>query len=88
MEDVVIRIAREALLLVLIISAPPLFIALITGLIVSLFQAVTQLQEQTMAFVPKIIAVFLILMGLLPWMIAKTVEFSRMIFIEISVWFG
>jgi flagellar biosynthesis protein FliQ len=79
MEDVVLRFARQSLMIVLIVSAPPLLCAFLIGLLINIFQAVTQLQEQTLSYVPKIIAVFLTLMALLPWMIAQIVSLSRSI---------
>ena len=74
--EAVLRIAREGLLLVLIVSSVPVLAAMLTGLIVSLFQAATQLQEQTLTVVPKIIAVFLALMIAGPWMLAQLLRFS------------
>ena len=88
MHDIVVNLTREALFLVLVASAPALFIALLIGVGISLFQAVTQLQEQTLAFVPKIIAVFIVLMLMLPWMISHIVRYGQMIFMNLPVWFG
>jgi flagellar biosynthesis protein FliQ len=61
-ENIIIDIAREALYVVIKTSAPMLIISLVIGLIVSIFQTVTSIQEQTLTFVPKFIAVFLVLM--------------------------
>ena len=58
-EEMVIHLAREAIMVLLIVSAPALLTALVVGLAISIFQATTQIQEQTLTFVPKIIAVFL-----------------------------
>ncbi|HUQ72738.1 MAG TPA: flagellar biosynthetic protein FliQ, partial [Planctomycetaceae bacterium] len=60
-SDAVLHIGREALLLTLILSALPVLAAMLVGLLVSLFQAATQIQEQTLTFVPKIIATFAVL---------------------------
>jgi len=60
-------ISREAILLLIRIAAPIMLVALIVGLIVSLFQALTQIQEQTLTFVPKILAIFLTLIVSLPF---------------------
>ena len=61
-QEAVLDIAREAIYTTIIISAPLLLISLIVGLIVSIFQTVTSIQEQTLTFVPKIIAIFLVMM--------------------------
>ena len=66
-EQQVIDIMREALFLVIKCSAPLLLVSLIVGLIISIFQTITSIQEQTLTFVPKIIAVFLTLMLLAGW---------------------
>ncbi len=67
-EDIIIDIVRQALYAVVIISAPPLLIGLTVGLIVSIFQAVTSIQEATLAFVPKILAVFISILVFGPFM--------------------
>ena len=68
-EGVILDVAREAFMTIIITSAPPLLVSLVIGLIVSIFQTVTSIQEQTLTFVPKIIAVFLTLMLLGGWML-------------------
>jgi len=78
-EEVFIRQIREALMLVVIVSIPPLGVALFVGLIINLLQSVTQIQEQTLSYVPKIIAVFLVLLGCLPWMMLQLVHFFQRI---------
>jgi len=82
--DAVLQIAREALFLCLIISAPPVIVAMVVGLIISLFQAATQLQEQTLTVVPKIIAVFLILAATGLWMVRLLIRFSVVLFDHIA----
>ena len=74
-EDAV-RIVQEALLLVLILSAPGVLTALVVGLLVSVFQAATQIQEQTLAIAPKIVAVYgsLAILGL--WMLREVMRFT------------
>ena len=67
--DLVIQMAQEALKMVLIISAPMLGLGLLVGLAVSVFQATTSIQEQTLAFIPKIFAVFVAIMIFGPWML-------------------
>ena len=74
--ETVIRIGQEALLLTLLVSAPPVLAAMAIGLLVSLFQAATQIQEQTLAIVPKIIAVYLVLVVFGLWILRQTVSFA------------
>ncbi|WP_442600933.1 flagellar biosynthesis protein FliQ [Paenibacillus sp. KN14-4R] len=74
--EFVIRIAGEAVFTVLKASAPMLLIALGVGLIISIFQATTQIQEQTLAFVPKIVAVLLALLLFGPWIMTTLVDFT------------
>ncbi|HWR82421.1 MAG TPA: flagellar biosynthesis protein FliQ [Candidatus Deferrimicrobium sp.] len=76
----VVAIGREALMVTLLISGPMLLFGLIVGLIISIFQAVTQIHEMTLTFVPKILAVALALLIFMPWMIAKAVDFTRHMF--------
>ena len=82
------QVASEALWLILILSLLPLLASLIVGLLVSLFQALTQIQEQTLTFVPKIIATILVIMITFPWMMEKLEEFATQTFdlmLKISV---
>ncbi|MBH5316628.1 flagellar biosynthesis protein FliQ [Paenibacillus sp. GSMTC-2017] len=74
--DFVIGLAGEAIYVVLKASAPMLVLALIVGLIISVFQATTQIQEQTLAFVPKIVAVFLSIIVFGPWILNTVVDFT------------
>ena len=74
--EAILRILREGLLLVVILSAVPMLASMIVGFTVSVLQATTQIQEQTLSFVPKIIAVFISLALLGPWMLAQTVRFA------------
>ncbi|QDG51656.1 flagellar biosynthesis protein FliQ [Persicimonas caeni] len=80
MEDYILQIAREGLLLILVASAPPVLASLVTGLLISIFQATTQIQEQTLTFVPKLIAVFASLVIAGPWIGAQLLRFTRMLF--------
>ncbi|WP_274361469.1 flagellar biosynthesis protein FliQ [Paenibacillus thermotolerans] len=79
-SDTVIRIAGESIYTVLLVSAPMLVLALVVGLIISVFQATTQIQEQTLAFVPKIVVVLLAILFFGPWMLSKLVSFTFNIF--------
>lgn len=67
-EDMVLSIGREAMMTTLLLSSPLLVAALITGLVVSIVQAVTQINEATLTFIPKILAVVAVLLVLAPWM--------------------
>lgn len=80
----VIDIAREALMMILTLAAPILLIALIVGLVVSIFQTVTSIQEQTLAFVPKILGVFIGLMVIGSWMLTKMQEYMINLFSNLS----
>ena len=72
--------AREALTLVLILASPILLIGLGVGLLVSIVQAVTQLQEQTLSFVPKIVGMALVAILVAPWVTIKIIEFAQRMF--------
>lgn len=81
--DQVIEIGHEALKMILWLSLPMLLVALVVGVAISLFQAVTQIQEMTLTFVPKIIAVFLAAILAAPWMTERIVSFTRELFNQI-----
>ena len=81
--DLVIQIGQEALMVVLLVSAPMLGLGLTVGLMVSVFQATTSIQEQTLAFIPKIIAVFVAVLIFGPWMLRIMVEFFSGIFMNL-----
>lgn len=75
-SEFVIRIAGEAVYTVLKASAPMLLLALVAGLIISVFQAATQIQEQTLAFVPKIVLVMLSILVFGPWILQTLVDYT------------
>ena len=79
-QEMVLEIGNRALMLTLEIAAPMLIAGLIVGLAISIFQAVTQIHEMTLTFIPKIIALFLSLMIFLPWMLSKILSFTRELF--------
>jgi flagellar biosynthetic protein FliQ len=83
--ELIIRITREALVLVLLLSAGPMLASMLVGFVVSVLQATTQIQEQTLSYVPKLVAVFVTLMILGPWMLAQVVKFSRLILDSIQM---
>jgi flagellar biosynthetic protein FliQ len=76
---------REGLLLVLLLSGGPMAAGMLTGFIVSILQATTQIQEQTLSYVPKLVAVFVTVAVLGPWMIAQAVKFTVAIFDSIPI---
>lgn len=78
--DMAINICRKAVQTVLLSAAPMLIAALIVGLLISIFQAATQINEQTMTFVPKIVAVFVTLLVFAPWIIRLITTFAIGIF--------
>ncbi|MFC0214351.1 flagellar biosynthesis protein FliQ [Paenibacillus chartarius] len=87
-SEFVIRIAGEAVYTVLKASAPMLLLGLVVGLIVSIFQATTQIQEQTLAFVPKIVAVLLGLLVFGPWILTTLVDFTYNVFDNLYKFIG
>ena len=84
----VIDLGRQALELTLLVSAPLFIAALTTGLVVSIFQAATQINEQTLSFVPKLVATFITLVLAGPWMITLLTDFIRRLFESIPAMIG
>lgn len=82
--EAITRVLREGLLLILILSAGPMLASMLVGFIVSVFQATTQIQEQTLSYVPKLAAVFVTLAIMGPWILAQTVKFTVVIFDSIA----
>ena len=78
--QMVVAIGREALSVTIMVAAPMLAFGLVIGLIISIFQAVTQINEMTLTFVPKILAVALALLVFLPWMINMLTDFAHHMF--------
>jgi len=76
----IIRITKEGLYLVLLLSAGPMLASLVVGLVMSIIQATTQIQEQTLTYVPKLVAVFLTIAILGPWMLTETVRYTQSLF--------
>jgi flagellar biosynthesis protein FliQ len=72
-----LNLGREALLMVLIVSAPIMGIGLVVGLVISLFQSMTQLQEQTLSFVPKIVAMVGVSLVLIPWLAERLLAYTQ-----------
>jgi flagellar biosynthesis protein FliQ len=84
----VIALAEQGIYVTLIVSGPLLVLALVVGLIVSIFQATTQIQEQTLAFIPKIVAVLIGIVFFGPWMLTKIVNYSSQIFSDLTRFVG
>jgi len=84
--EFVIELAKQAIILTLLLSMPMLGLGLIAGLAISVFQAVTQIQEMTLTFVPKIIAVFIGLLFTAPWMMEKLMSFTTNIITNIPMY--
>jgi flagellar biosynthetic protein FliQ len=83
--ETVIDIGCDALLVTLLIAAPPLLAGLAAGLIISVFQAVTQFQEFTLTFIPKILAAFIATIIFLPWMLRVFLGYMTNLFIQIPM---
>ncbi|MDQ0927522.1 flagellar biosynthetic protein FliQ [Bacillus atrophaeus] len=87
-SEFVISMAEKAVYVTLLISGPLLAIALLVGLVVSIFQATTQIQEQTLAFIPKIVAVLLGLIFFGPWMLSTILSFTTELFSNLNRFAG
>lgn len=79
-DDNIIDLVREMLIIVLKIAGPILLAGIAVGLTISLFQSITSIQEQTLTFVPKIVAMLVVAVVLLPWIIQRLIEFTLAMF--------
>ncbi|WP_062105064.1 flagellar biosynthesis protein FliQ [Bacillus niameyensis] len=86
--EAVISIAQNGVYTILIVAGPLLLIALAVGLAVSIFQATTQIQEQTLAFIPKIVAVLVGLVVMGPWILSKLLSYASDIFQNLTRFVG
>lgn len=86
--ELTLRIAQETIYTILIVIAPACGVALLVGLLVSIFQATTQIQDQTLAFVPKIIAVFLSILFFGSWMLRNVLDFTQHLLGNLSQFVG
>ncbi|MCL6570298.1 MAG: flagellar biosynthesis protein FliQ [Bacillus sp. (in: Bacteria)] len=86
--DMILRLAQETVYTILIVIAPVVGVALLVGLLVSIFQATTQIQEQTLSFVPKIVAVFLSILFFGSWMLQRVVDFTQNLLGNLSTFVG
>ncbi len=80
LENLMIKVVDQGLLLVLILSAPPILVSMVIGLVISIFQAVTQIQEQALSMVPKLFATFLTVAITGYWMMSLMVRFAQDLF--------
>ncbi len=80
------QISKQTFTTILLVGGPVLLVSLVIGLLIALFQAITQLQEMTLTFVPKIIAVFITLLVALPWMVKVLIGFTTSIFTNIPLY--
>jgi len=83
-ESDILKLAQDSIKVVLMIASPMLIFSLLIGLIVSIIQAVTQIQEATLSFVPKIVAVFLSLILFGPWILQVITEFTTNLLINVN----
>jgi flagellar biosynthesis protein FliQ len=79
-QDTVVNLATQAMTLALKVAGPILLVGLVIGLVVSIFQAVTQIQEQSLSFIPKIIGVAVVIVLLGPWMLDQIVSYTQNLF--------
>ena len=82
-QDVVINIGMQAMQLAFKVAMPLLLVGLAVGLLVSIFQAVTQIQEQTLTFIPKIVAMGLVLVVAGPWMLSEVITYTEQLYSSI-----
>ena len=83
-----IKLGQDTLMIALIVAGPTLVVALVVGLVVSIFQAVTQIHEMTLTFIPKILSVGIVLSLLLPWTIRRMIEFTTKLMSSIPTVIG
>ena len=87
-QDTVISLATQAMTLAVKIAGPILLAGLVIGLLVSIFQAVTSIQEQSLSFIPKIVGVAVIIVLLGPWMLGQLVTYTQNLFLSIPQMVG
>ncbi len=81
--DILVEVGRKAIWVTLMVSAPMLFTGMLVGLVISILQSVTQIQEITLTFVPKILAVFIVFLIALPWISSVLIVFTQDLFNQI-----
>ncbi|MFZ6772233.1 flagellar biosynthesis protein FliQ [Undibacterium sp. SXout7W] len=86
--DSVMTLGRQAMEVTLLVSAPLLLVALVIGLVVSIFQAATQINETTLSFIPKLVGIFVTLIVAGPWMLSILLDYMRQMFTSIATMAG
>ena len=86
--EAVVSIGQQALLVLLMVSAPMLLAALAVGLLVSIFQAATQINEMTLSFIPKLVAVFMTMVVAGPWILSTLLDYMRRLYMQIPSLIG
>ena len=84
--DTVVALARQAIEVALFLALPMLGVSLVVGVLISVLQAATQIQEMTLTFVPKILSMFIALLIAFPWMMDKMLNFTRDLFMNIPAY--
>lgn len=84
-DAAVVALAQDALLTAFLVAAPILFVSLVIGMVVSVFQAMTQINEVTMTFVPKIFGVFAVAALLGPWMVGTMVSYTQRLYVSLPL---
>jgi flagellar biosynthesis protein FliQ len=87
-QDTVVSLATQAMTLALKVAGPMLLVGLIIGLLVSIFQAVTQIQEQSLTFIPKVVGVAALIVLLGPWMLDQLVSYAQNLYMSIPQMIG
>lgn len=87
-SEFVLSLAEKGIYTILLVAGPLLILALAVGLLVSIFQATTQIQEQTLAFIPKIVAVLVGLVFFGPWMLSHMIEFTKDVYQNLNQFVG
>ena len=87
-QDTVVSLATQAMTLAVEIAGPMMLLGLVVGLVVSIFQAVTSIQEQSLSFIPKIVGVAAIIVLLGPWMLDQLVSYTQQLFLSIPSMLG
>jgi type III secretion protein S len=85
-QNEIYQLSYQALILILVLSGPPILISMVLGLLVAIFQAATQIQEQTLSFTVKLFAVIITLMMLGGWLGAQIIKFTNLIFLNFYKW--
>ena len=81
--EAITRVMREGLMLTLLLSAGPMLASMVIGLVVSLFQAVTQIQEQSLQFIPKVVGIAVLIVLLGPWMLDQLISYIQTLYLSI-----